>query len=367
MNAQNFEKNMVWKSTYVNTTEFTTLNSDKEIKVLGNITGEAFGKLLNVKYNLEINQLWEIQRFKIDLQSDASFSIELHKNKDNQWVDEKGTKQTQFDGCSDIDISLTPFTNTLPINRLNLKVGEAKEISVIYIDLPTNQCKPSRQRYTNLGNGMYKYESLQSGFTSNLEVDKDGLVLNYPGIWHRVLPDDEISSRQKEAFSLALISKNSSPDLDNVEKIYDWLIGSWKVEAIDYLENKEILKTEGEWLFTKILEGRAIQDVWIAPKRSLRASNSSKKGNRYGTTIRYYDASIKKWQIKWINPVSGAFAQLTAWKENRKIIQEGLDEEGNLMRWSFEDITANSFHWKGERSNDKGKTFVLEAEFFGKR
>jgi uncharacterized protein len=105
----------------------------------------------------------------------------------------------------------------------------------------------------------------------------------------------------------------------------------------------------------------------IAPKRSVRTNTIAKTRNTYGTSIRFYDDSIKKWKINWINPVSGTINQLTGWKENEKIIQEGLDEEGNLMKWSFVNITPNSFHWKGEKSIDKGKTFILEAEFFGKR
>jgi hypothetical protein len=75
----------------------------------------------------------------------------------------------------------------------------------------------------------------------------------------------------------------------------------------------------------------------------------------------------QKWCVNWFNPVSGASDKLYGRKEGEKIIHEGLDDEGNLMRWSFEDITANSFHWKGEISYDKGKTFALQAEFLGKR
>ena len=187
MHAQHFNKIAVWKSTYVNTMEFTTLHIKNDIVVNGQITGEALGKLLHVNYTLDINNKWEVQSFRIDLQSDTSFIISLHKNKTGQWVQGKEKIQTQLAGCMDIDISLTPFTNTLPIKRLNLPPGGSKEIMVIYIDLPNNQYKPASQRYTNLGNGIYKYENMESGFTVNLEVDKDGLVMDYPGLWHRVL------------------------------------------------------------------------------------------------------------------------------------------------------------------------------------
>jgi len=367
MQAQHSDKTIVWKSTYVNTTEYTTIKILNDIIVDGQITGEGLGKLLNVKYKLEINNKWEIQSFLVDLQSDISFTISLHKDKAGQWIDDKGNIQTQLAPCSDIDISLTPFTNTLPINRLNLPVGASKDITVIYIDLPNNQYKPVNQRYTNLNNEIYKYDNLESGFTSLLEVDNEGIVVNYPGIWHRVSPENEKKSRLKEVFSEALISSHPNEELQDAAKIYSWLIGSWDVEAIDYLDEKQIIHTQGEWHFSWVLEGRAIEDVWIAPKRSLRGKNPTEPRNRYGITFRYFDKVKQQWCVNWFNPVRGVSDKLYGRKEGGNIIHEGLDDEGNLMRWSFEDITATSFHWKGELSTNQGKSFVLQAEFFGKR
>ncbi|MDL5514883.1 putative glycolipid-binding domain-containing protein [Arenibacter sp. M-2] len=360
------EKIIVWKSTYVNTTEFTTINLKDTIVVKGHITGQGLGKLLNVNYLLEINEKWEIQSVNINLQSDSTFNIWLSKNKKNHWVNEKGEILKQLNNCTDIDISLTPFTNTLPINRLGLAVGESKEIEVVYFELPANKFSPVQQRYTNLGNGIYKYESLVSGFTANLQVDKDGLVLNYPDIWHRVFNEQEIVSREKEIFASSLISEKASSEIETND-IYNWLIGSWNVDAIDYLDNKEVITSEGEWHFAYVLEGRVVQDVWIAPKRSLRTPNLKQPRNRYGSTIRYFDTESKKWCIHWFNPVSSIISKLYGWKENGKIVHEGNDENGNILRWTFQDITDKSFHWKGEFSTDNGKTFTLQAEFFGTR
>jgi uncharacterized protein len=160
-----------------------------------------------------------------------------------------------------------------------------------------------------------------------------------------------------------LISDKSSDEIAE-NNIYDWLIGSWNVEAVDYLENNEILKSQGEWHFAYVLEGRAVQDVWISPKRSLRTDNLKQPRNRYGSTIRYYDNETKKWCINWFNPVSNVTNKLYGWKEGDKLIHEGK-ENSDIIRWTFEDITENSFHWKGEISKDNGKTFELQAEFFG--
>ena len=95
-----------------------------------------------------------------------------------------------LDGCLDVDINVTPFTNTLPIRRLALKPGESAEINVVYITVPELFFQPARQRYTCLEltaeGGRYRYESLTTSFTREITVDADGLVIDYPGIWQRV-------------------------------------------------------------------------------------------------------------------------------------------------------------------------------------
>lgn len=366
MKTQGTDKIIVWKSTYVNTTEFTTIRVNDHIEVNGQITGQGLRKFLNINYQLVMNKNWEIQAVKINFISDNSFTISLCKNDNNQWVNEKGEILSQLNNCIDIDITLTPFTNTLPINRLNLAVGESKEIEVVYFELPTNHFSPSKQRYTNLGNGIYKYESLASGFTANLLVDTDGLVLNYPGIWYRIFNEQEALTRQSESFTSSLLSDRASTEIEE-HNIYGCLIGCWDVETIDYFNNQKVFKSQGEWHFAYVLEGRAVQDVWIAPKRSLRVSDLKQPGNRYGTTIRYFDNELKKWCINWFNPVTSVTNKLYAWKNGNTIIQEGQDDDGNILRWKFEDITDTSFRWKGEISTDGGRTFKLEAEFFGKR
>jgi len=178
---------IVWKGNYLNTTEFAKIETGESIAVDGYITGEVEGTLLHVSYRLTIDLLWNIKAVYIDCQSEAAFEIYLNK-KENQWLNEKRELLSQFSGCTDIDISITPFTNTLPINRLHLPIGSSKEDTVLYINLPANECKSEKQRYTNLGNKNYKYENLTSGFISNIEVDEDGYVVNYPGIWYRIFP-----------------------------------------------------------------------------------------------------------------------------------------------------------------------------------
>jgi hypothetical protein len=99
----------------------------------------------------------------------------------------------QLHDCVDIDISATPFTNTLPIRRLGLKPGESAEIRVAYISIPSLQLSPALQRYTCLANypdhHIYRFESPADDFTADIRVDLDGLVVEYPGLFRRVWVD----------------------------------------------------------------------------------------------------------------------------------------------------------------------------------
>lgn len=179
---------VVWKSSLINTIEYLEIKFDKSYLTKGQITGEVKGIPVNISYQLHIDTAWSIRSVLIQVESDSSFNLSFYKNENNEWVDINRKLLSDFTGCQDIDISLTPFTNTLPINRLKLAQGQSEEIKLIYFNLPMPEYKPVRQRYTNLGRGSYKYENLETGFTSILEVDEKGIVINYPGIWQRIYP-----------------------------------------------------------------------------------------------------------------------------------------------------------------------------------
>ncbi|MDI3299391.1 MAG: putative glycolipid-binding domain-containing protein, partial [Bacillota bacterium] len=104
-----------------------------------------------------------------------------------RWRHPDGGAAPWLDGCIDVDLSITPATNTLPIRRLRLSPGESRAIQVLYVAFPTLDLRPVEQRYTRLQDdgpcAVYRYES--GTFRADLRVDGDGLVLDYPGVWQR--------------------------------------------------------------------------------------------------------------------------------------------------------------------------------------
>lgn len=166
-------------------------------------------------------------------------------------------------------------------------------------------------------------------------------------------------------FTDALKAENRSPEIPESEDAYGWLVGSWQLDCRRYAG--EPVHIMGEAHFGWALEGRAIQDVWIMPSRAERTSLSDKKKNMFGTTLRVWDSSIQAWRIYWRNPVHNHWEdQIGRWS-GKAVVQIGTRANGTPTRWSFTEITRDSFHWLGEALSADGRTWELEGEFFGKR
>jgi hypothetical protein len=101
-----------------------------------------------------------------------------------------GTHLPALDGCIDIDIWPTPFTNTFPIHRASLAVGARAEFTMVYVDAGSGAgiaYRAMRQGYTRLAPALYRYENLDgSGFAAELPVDADGIVIDYQGLFRRL-------------------------------------------------------------------------------------------------------------------------------------------------------------------------------------
>ncbi len=175
-------------------------------------------------------------------------------------------------------------------------------------------------------------------------------------------------ANHNQDFVSSLISGSRSEEIEQAQDIYARLLGNWKLKIIDYDPDAKTQREQtGTWHFARTLEGRAIQDVLVSPEPSERSYRKSITGNRYGNTFRMMDPKTRHWHIDWFNPVRGVHNQLTARLEGDRIVQESSEVDGLIIRWIFEQIKAESFHWYGECSSDNGKTWILETEFFAER
>lgn len=104
---------------------------------------------------------------------------------DGRWL-VNGEHRGDLDGATEIDISATPLTNTLPIRRLDLPIGQSADIDTAWIAVPALTVVRDPQRYTRVGERQWRYESRDSDFRALLTVDDDGLVLDYPGLFRSI-------------------------------------------------------------------------------------------------------------------------------------------------------------------------------------
>jgi len=93
-------------------------------------------------------------------------------------------RPAEYRDCVDVDLSFTPATNTLPIRRLGLDVGEEAEIHVAWLVWPELTVRRVLQRYARLAKDLYHYT--QNDFEADLTVDEHGLVLEYEGLWRAI-------------------------------------------------------------------------------------------------------------------------------------------------------------------------------------
>jgi hypothetical protein len=170
------------------------------------------------------------------------------------------------------------------------------------------------------------------------------------------------------SFLDALGADGPAADRAGKMELYGWLVGSWDLDVTQFPEDGSKRRRNGEWHFGWALEGRAIQDVWIVPPRGeLRRGDAAANVNSYGTTLRVYDPIIDAWQVQWTDPVTQNFLRMIGRKQGDDIVQLGARPDGKLIRWSFTEITPNSFRWLGEISADKGATWRLNVEFSARR
>lgn len=145
---------------------------------------------VRILYNIYCDLDWKVNKFDIQIFDGEHKNIVLQSDGNGKWITDTGESVKKLEGCIDIDISATPFTNTIPIRRLSLKLGESREIKVVYIDIYKFSITAVNQRYTcvesNINAFKYRYENLNSGFMAEFFVDKDGLVIDYPDIFKRV-------------------------------------------------------------------------------------------------------------------------------------------------------------------------------------
>ena len=121
------------------------------------------------------------------LKGTRATSLMLQADGCGRWLDQQGEHLSHLDGCIDIDIWPTPLTNSFPIWRSDMEIGQRQEFLMAWVSAPDLTVVAKPQAYTRLGEHQYLFESLDgTGFKATLPFDDVGLVTDYPELFRRV-------------------------------------------------------------------------------------------------------------------------------------------------------------------------------------
>lgn len=96
-----------------------------------------------------------------------------------------GQPRPDLNGCVELDLSATPFCNSLAIHHLQARTGE---LVVSFVQLPELSIAPSLQHYEAMGPRQWRYVDLgvAKGFTAVLNFDQEGLIQHYEGLFDAI-------------------------------------------------------------------------------------------------------------------------------------------------------------------------------------
>jgi hypothetical protein len=152
---------------------------------------------------------------------------------------------------------------------------------------------------------------------------------------------------QRDRFTKALLSDGPHPALAADDRIFAPLIGSWSLRVRWFDQSGRVSREDaGEWHFAWVLEGRAIQDIWIVPPVDRR--QAAAELYEYGSSLRFYDSALGAWQSTWIGPMHHVVRTFVARRIADRIVLETPEGAQPRLRWSFADIAAESFTWTNE-------------------
>lgn len=157
-----------------------------------------------------------------------------------------------------------------------------------------------------------------------------------------------------------LLATDPHPDLAEPLMVFGQFVGTWDMDVQFFDDSgSRVYREPGTWAFGWVLDGRVIQDVLTYPPVGDPAGTAP--GVRgIGTSVRFYDARADSWQVFWLGAVTGITVVLHGGQIGDELVLDSDPEpDGTLNRWTFTEITGDSFLWTGHESRDDGQPWRL--------
>jgi uncharacterized protein len=141
---------------------------------------DAGKKPFSLRYHWTLDADWRTRTLRIEQMCEDDRWITIERVGASSWrIDNR--LAPHLEGCAELDLSATPFCNALAIHRL----GRDGELDAAYVSAEDLSVTPSRQRYEKINGHIWRYTDLgvAEGFTAALDLDDDGLVRRYEGLF----------------------------------------------------------------------------------------------------------------------------------------------------------------------------------------
>ena len=151
----------------------------------GSLEVEDGGVVASLRYTIDLDDEWRTRSALVEgTANGAPVRFALAADGAGSWSRD-GVPLPALAGAADVDLGFTPATNTLPIRRLALAVGETRPVRSAWLRFPDLRMEPLEQTYTREAEHVFRYHALVDGepFSARLDTDAFGRVVRYEGLW----------------------------------------------------------------------------------------------------------------------------------------------------------------------------------------
>ena len=176
------KRTVVWQRLDAIGVEYAEIE-EEPLRIEGDVVLVENGDRCAVTYRVKCDDPARTSRASIRLKREGTLQeCTLLRSPKGVWT-VNGTRAPHLQDLADVDLSVTPSTNTPPIRRLRLAVGQQAEVTAAWVRFPALDVLRLRQIYRRVGLNAYQYEAPDLHFTADLDCDEDGIVRTYGGLW----------------------------------------------------------------------------------------------------------------------------------------------------------------------------------------
>lgn len=126
MRSATLQRTVLWRNLFMNGSEYCSLWKNSEAWILAGtaiVALDEHGPLI-AKYEVRCDLEWHTRRVTVERTSSDVRALTLGVEPSGLWHRD-GEEVLELRGLLDVDLAIIPASNTLPIRRLNLAIGQA--------------------------------------------------------------------------------------------------------------------------------------------------------------------------------------------------------------------------------------------------